>query len=58
MPVDEIAKRLNRIPGSIISHANLQKLKKQHPSDYTEKEKRFIRKNYLKMTNEQIARES
>ena len=57
MPVAEIAKRLNRIPGSIISHANLQKLKKQRPSDYAEKEKNFIRENYLKMTNEQIARE-
>jgi hypothetical protein len=64
----QIAKKLNRTTYGIIEIAKRLRLrgapgkrrlwKRGNPSTfYSEAEKNFIRKNYLKMTNEQLARE-
>jgi predicted transcriptional regulator len=47
--------RMGRILGLVGSKVKLQVLKKSRIDFYTKEEIEFIRKNYLKMTNEQIA---
>jgi hypothetical protein len=51
----ELAARFSRTPAAISSRAKVLKKTSKRPPLYTEKEKNFIRNNYLKMTNVQIA---
>ncbi|MDP2364382.1 MAG: hypothetical protein Q8M94_11525 [Ignavibacteria bacterium] len=56
IPVAELAARLNRTPGSVLHRARLQKKTAKGAPVFSEKEKEFIRNNYLRMTNVQIGK--
>ena len=53
--VAELAERLHRTTSSVLHQARVQKKTAKGAPPYTEEEKKFIRDNYLKMTNVQIA---
>jgi Myb-like DNA-binding domain len=56
VPVIELAERLNRSIPAISARAKVQNKTSKRPPLFSDKEKQFIRKNYLKMTNGQIGK--